>query len=47
MAGKAECRRLLLTHFYPACRGQDLLTPCQKFYPGPILLATDGLRMQV
>lgn len=43
MAGKARCRRLLLTHFYPACKGRDLLTPCRRHYDGPITLAEDGL----
>ena len=43
IAGKAGCRRLLLTHFFPSCRGQDLLTPCRRSYDGPITLAEDGL----
>ncbi len=45
IAGRARCRRLLLTHFYPACRGQDLLTPCRRHYDGPITLAEDGLTL--
>lgn len=47
IAGRARCRRLLLTHFYPACRGHDLVTPCQRFYDGPIALAEDGLAVRV
>ena len=47
IAGRARCRRLLLTHFYPACRGQDLLTPCRRHYDGPITLAEDGLVIQL
>ena len=47
IAGKAQCGRLLLTHFFPACRGQDLLTPCQRFYDGPITLAEDGLVVEI
>ncbi len=47
IAGQARCRRLLLTHFYPACRGQDLLTPCRRHYDGPITLAEDGLEIEV
>lgn len=43
IAGKARCRRLLLTHFYPACKGRDLLTPCRRHYDGPITLAEDGM----
>jgi ribonuclease BN (tRNA processing enzyme) len=47
IAGRARCRRLLLTHFYPACRGRDLLTPCRRHYDGPITLAEDGLTMEL
>lgn len=47
LAGKAGCRRLLLTHFYPACRGQDLTTPCRRYYDGPITLAEDGLVIRI
>ncbi len=47
IAGKARCRRLLLTHFYPACRGRDLLTPCRRHYDGPITLAEDGMAMRL
>jgi ribonuclease BN (tRNA processing enzyme) len=47
MADRAGCGRLLLTHFYPACEGHDLVTPCQRFYDGPITLAHDGLSIEL
>lgn len=47
MAARAGVKRLLLTHFYPACEGQDLLTPCQKQFPGNVLLARDLMRLTV
>ncbi|MEW6439449.1 MAG: MBL fold metallo-hydrolase [bacterium] len=47
VAREARCKKLLLTHFYPACRGHDLLASCRGAYPGPIVLAEDGLRMEV
>lgn len=47
MAAKADVKMLLLTHFYPVCRGKDLLTPCRKQYPGKILLAEDLMRLPV
>jgi ribonuclease BN (tRNA processing enzyme) len=47
IAGKAGCGRLLLTHFYPACEGHDLVTPSQRFYDGPITLAHDGLSIEL
>ncbi len=47
MAARAGVKRLLLTHFYPSCNGHDLLTPCQKQFPGTILLARDLMRLAV
>jgi ribonuclease BN (tRNA processing enzyme) len=47
MAARAQCRKLLLTHFYPACRGRDLLTPCRRHYDGPVTLAEDGLVIEL
>jgi ribonuclease BN (tRNA processing enzyme) len=47
IAREAGCGRLLLTHFYPACRGQDLLTPCREQFLGPVLLGEDGLKVTV
>jgi len=47
IAAEARCRRLLLTHFYPVCRGQDLVTPCRRVYDGSITLAEDGFVIEV
>jgi ribonuclease BN (tRNA processing enzyme) len=47
LAAAAGVKRLLLTHFYPACAGQDLLTPCQKYFAGEVLLARDLMRLSV
>ncbi len=47
IADEAGCKRLLLTHFYPACQGQDLLTPCRRLYKGPITMAEDGMRLSL
>lgn len=47
IAARAGVKSLLLTHFYPTCVGHDLLTPCQKQYPGKILLARDLMRLTV
>ena len=41
LAARAEPKKLLLTHFYPACEGEDLTAACQKVYPGEIVLARD------
>jgi ribonuclease BN (tRNA processing enzyme) len=47
LAARAGVKRLLLTHFYPACAGRDLLTPCQKHFDGQIDLARDLMRLRV
>jgi len=47
IAEEAECKHLLLTHFYPACRGQDLLSPCKANFSGRVSLAEDGLRLEI
>ncbi len=50
-AGEIACRsgakRLLLTHFYPECEGEDILGQCRNRFPGEILLAEDLLRVFV
>lgn len=45
IAAQAGCKRLVLTHFYPACEGKNLITPCQKYYQGEIILAEDLMRL--
>lgn len=47
LAARAGAKRLLLTHFYPECEGEDILGQCRKAYPGEILLAEDLLRVSV
>ncbi len=45
IAAASGCRTLLLTHFYPPCDRADLVTPLRRHYPGPVILAEDGLRL--
>lgn len=47
MAARAGVKALLLTHFYPSCQGHDMVTPCQKEFPGKIILAEDLMRLTV
>jgi ribonuclease BN (tRNA processing enzyme) len=47
IAAQAGVKRLLLTHFSPACVGHDLVSACQKLFPGEILLARDLMRLTV
>jgi len=44
-AAKAECRRVLLTHFYPECFAVDVAAQCRKYFSGQIELASDLQRL--
>lgn len=46
IAARAGVRKLVLTHFYPECDGADIEAECRKTYAGPLLLATDLLRIK-
>ncbi len=47
IAVESQCRKLLLTHFYPPCDQVDILSPCQKIFKGEIILAEDLLRIPI
>ncbi len=47
LAAQAQVARLVLTHFYPPCDDVDMTAACQQTYSGPIILAEDGLRLEV
>ena len=44
---EAGARRLLLTHFYPEWKGRDPVAEAGREFPGEVLAATDGMRIQV
>lgn len=45
IAARAGVRRLMLTHFYPACDQADVEGECRRTYSGPLILARDLLRL--
>jgi ribonuclease BN (tRNA processing enzyme) len=45
IAARAGVRRLMLTHFYPACAQADIEAECRRAYSGPLILASDLLRI--
>jgi ribonuclease BN (tRNA processing enzyme) len=45
IASRAGVRRLMLTHFYPACDRADIEGECRRTYGGPLILAHDLLRL--
>jgi ribonuclease BN (tRNA processing enzyme) len=44
-ATRAGVRTLVLTHFYPACEGRDLLAMAAGHFAGRIVVASDLLRL--
>jgi ribonuclease BN (tRNA processing enzyme) len=47
MAARAGVPRLMLTHFYPPCEEVDVAALAAAEFSGEILLAEDGLRIEV
>ena len=47
IASRSGAKRLLLTHFYPECDGEDIVGQCRNRFAGEILLAEDLLRVTV
>jgi ribonuclease BN (tRNA processing enzyme) len=45
IAARAGVRRLMLTHFYPACEQADIEGECRRTYGGPLVLAQDLMRL--
>ena len=41
IAREAECKTLLLSHFYPPCEMSSVLASCQREFSGKIILADD------
>ena len=47
IATESGCRRLLLTHFYPACDRHDPAAECGRVYAGELSLARDLMVVEV
>jgi len=45
LASRAECKKLLLTHFYPECDRHDVRSLCENEFPGTVELARDLMRL--
>ena len=43
VAREAGCKRLVLTHLYPACDEIDVVEACRKEYSGEIIVAEDQM----
>jgi len=47
IALESQCKKLLLTHFYPVCDQSDILGQCSRVYPGEIILGEDLMRIAI
>lgn len=47
IAREGTVRHLVLSHFYPACDGEDIVAQCKSVFSGQITMASDYLRMLV
>jgi ribonuclease BN (tRNA processing enzyme) len=44
---ETRCKKLLLTHFYPVFQNHDIHKECQREFSGEIILAVDGMRLNI
>jgi len=47
IAKESNCKKLLLTHFYPPCDEVDILSQCRETYKGPLLIGEDLMRIEL
>lgn len=47
LAHQAECKKLILTHFYPECDRADLRLMCSREFSGSLELASDLMRLML
>ncbi|MDZ7260582.1 MAG: MBL fold metallo-hydrolase [candidate division KSB1 bacterium] len=47
IAQQAQCKKLVLTHLYPACDEVDMVAECKKVFEGDIVVAEDLMRLVI
>jgi len=47
IAREGNIRHLVLSHFYPKCDGEDIVSQCKRMYSGQITIASDYLRIRI
>lgn len=47
IARESNCKKLILTHFYPICDDYDILGQCKEEFSGEIVLAEDLMTIEV
>lgn len=47
IANESNCKKLLLTHFYPLCDNYDIESQCKHLFKGNLLIAEDLMRLTI
>ena len=47
IAAESNCKKLVLTHFYPSCDNVDIISLCRKYYNGEVIVGEDLMRIMV
>ena len=47
VARESNCKKLILTHFYPICDDYDILGQCREEFSGEIVLAEDLMTIEI
>ncbi len=47
IARESNCKKLILTHFYPICDDYDIMEECREEFSGEIVLAEDLMTIEV
>lgn len=47
IASEANCKKLVLTHFYPICDRYPILKELKDHFKGKVILAKDGMRLRL
>lgn len=47
IARQANCKTLVLSHFYPVCDNHDIRAMCRKQWDGELILAEDNLTLDI
>lgn len=47
VAKRANVKKLVLSHMYPACDGHDLVKECREIFDGEVVIAKDLMRIKI
>ncbi len=47
IAVESNCKKLILTHFYPVCDDYDILGQCKEEFSGEIIIAEDLMTVEI